>query len=65
MLDELPKELEGAFLLQTLAEVGDLEAKLDELVAAWKAGRTAAVERLVMADFDAYPELYQRLAVQR
>lgn len=65
LFDDLPREMQGDFLLRTLKEARNLGAALDELVAAWKAGRVAAVERLVLAEFKPYPGLYERLVVQR
>ena len=65
LFDDLPHEMQGEFLLQTLKEAADLAQTLDTLVRAWKAGRTAEVERLVLAEFRPYPGLHERLVVRR
>ena len=65
LFDDLPREMQGDFLLRALEEAGNLADSLDGLVAAWKAGRVAKVKRLVLAEFRPYPGLYDRLVVQR
>ncbi|HKJ71249.1 MAG TPA: TraB/GumN family protein [Gammaproteobacteria bacterium] len=65
LFDELPADLQGAFLLRTLREARDVEATLEPLVSAWKAGRTDTVQRLVLDELRPFPELYERLIVHR
>jgi len=65
LFDQLPREMQGEFLLRTLKETAGLEAELDALVAAWKGGDVAAVRRLVLDQFKPHPGLYERLVVRR
>lgn len=65
LFDELPRTMQGKFLLRTLEQASDLEAQLDPLVGAWKAGRVGRVKRLVLAEFEPFPGLYERLVAQR
>lgn len=65
LLDNLPPELQGAFLLKALQELDDLGTRLDELVRAWKVGRADEVKRLAVAEVADYPQLYERLMVRR
>jgi len=65
LFDELPGKVQGDFLVQTLEEVAETEAKMTAIVQAWKAGDAAGVRRLVQEEFRGYPELRDRLLDQR
>jgi hypothetical protein len=65
LFDALPREMQGDFLIRTLQEAAGLEDSLAKLVTAWKAGDVATVRDLVLAEFEPYPDLYERLVVQR
>ena len=61
----LPMELQVAQLRKTLEE-GDTELKeVREIAAAWRAGDTAAIERLLLKGMKDSPAFYQSLVVDR
>ena len=61
----LPMELQVAQLRKTLEE-GDTELKeVREIAAAWRAGDTAAIERLLLKGMKESPAFYQSLVVDR
>ena len=49
----------------TLEESTQLDAQVDELVAAWQAGDTDALARMLSNEFDDFPELYRPLTEDR
>lgn len=63
--DDLPMPLQGDMLLEALAEIGDLEADMDETVAAWRRGDTRFLADELLEELSAYPELYETLVVRR
>ena len=65
-LANLPLEAQLEMLRQTLKEIASAPQLLDEMAAAWSAGDTAGLERMVDADMkDEGPELYRALIVRR
>jgi uncharacterized protein len=53
------------FLLMTLEETGSADARLDELLTAWRTGDTATLARVLSEEFDEFPELYRPLTEDR
>ena len=53
------------FLLLALEETGESDAELEELLAAWRAGDTAALARILSEAFAEFPELYRPLTEDR
>jgi uncharacterized protein YbaP (TraB family) len=65
MLDGLPAHLQKEILMQSIDEAGDIEAKIEPMVAAWRKGDERELERTVEDDFDDYPELADALLYDR
>jgi len=53
------------FLLMTLEETESADARLDELLTAWRTGDTATLARVLSEEFDEFPELYRPLTEDR
>lgn len=53
------------FLLMTLEETGSADARLDELLTAWRTGDTATLARVLSEEFEEFPELYRPLTEDR
>lgn len=65
MLDDLPANLQKEILMQAIDEASDIEAKVDPMIAAWRAGDERGLEHSVGDDFDDYPELADALIYDR
>ncbi len=63
--DELPLELQSDLLFEALSELRDLEAGMNETVAAWRRGDTDYLADVLLEELRAYPELYDSLVVER
>ncbi len=64
-LDALPYEMQGRFLELTVEDMGDVERQTNELLAAWRAGDSERLARLLITEFDEFPELYRILVTDR
>lgn len=64
-LDGLPGTLQEASLKAMLADVDAQAQNFEALAAAWRAGDTAALERLLMEAFVEAPEIAERLLYER
>ncbi len=65
LLDALSAEAQSLLLLQTLTDAGDIAATMDGLIRAWRHGDVAYLEANMLADMQAYPELYEAIVVGR
>jgi len=65
VLAGLSLEEQKRFLLMTLEEIGQAEAQIEELLAAWRSGDTAALASALSEEFEAFPELYRPLTEDR
>lgn len=65
MLDGLSAELQTEILMQSIDEASDIDAKIEPMVAAWRAGDERGLERIAGDDFDDYPELADVLIFDR
>jgi uncharacterized protein YbaP (TraB family) len=63
--DNLPMPQQDRMLAETLKEMDTTKGAVEELGRAWKAGDAPAIERVVLRDLKAEPEMYQRLLVDR
>ncbi|MEQ1870182.1 MAG: TraB/GumN family protein [Vicinamibacterales bacterium] len=63
--DELPKDVQERMLVETAKEIGSTEQSFSKMTAAWKSGDASAVERQVLDDLKAEPEMYARLLLER
>ncbi len=64
LFDRLSPEMQELFLLQSLDDLQDIEAQVQDMVKAWMEGNLQALEPLVNG-MQEYPELYQALVVDR
>jgi uncharacterized protein YbaP (TraB family) len=64
-LDGLSESAQRTFLLETLDESALMEAKIDDIVAAWRTGDLARMEQEFLDSVAAQPELYRRVVVER
>jgi uncharacterized protein YbaP (TraB family) len=65
ILAGLPMALQKRFLMMTLEDTEQLDAELRDMLAAWKAGDTEKLARVLGDEFDDFPELYRPLAEDR
>jgi uncharacterized protein len=65
LFDGMSMEQQDRFLAETLKGVATETASVSKLVASWKVGDAAAIERLVLADVKGDPFVYDRLLVGR
>lgn len=63
--DTLPLALQSDMLLESLAEVEDLEAGMSRTVDAWRRGDTAYLADELLEELRRYPGLYDRLVTDR
>lgn len=61
----LTAEEQRALLMHTLSQLDDIEKELGKILAAWKKGDTAGVEDTLNRSFKEYPEIYEKLILQR
>jgi len=64
-LDSLPADVQRDFLLQTIEDAAAIDADLDQIVAAWKAGDTLMLEGELLAGLEEFPALYENILVRR
>ncbi len=65
MLDGLSIEAQNDLLLQTLAEGGNIEAFMDDMIRAWRIGDVDYLESNMLDDMARYPELFNAIVVNR
>ena len=53
------------FLLMALEETEQTDARLDQLLNAWRSGDTVTLARVLSEEFDEFPELYRPLTEER
>lgn len=63
--DEMSTELQDHLLAETLRELDTQRESMSKLIASWRSGDAAAVERIVLKDLQQEMQLYQRLLVER
>ena len=65
LFDELPERVQNQLLLQTLEEASMMDKQLDTLIAAWREGDSAELERELGRSFKDYPDVFRRLVSDR
>ncbi len=65
MLAGLPLPEQKRFLLMTLGETDRLDEEIEDLLAAWRSGDADALEDMLAAAFEEFPELYRPLTEDR
>lgn len=61
----MSSKMQETFLLQTLKEIDTIGKEFAEIVDAWKAGDTKALEATLLESFTEFPEAYQQLVLER
>jgi len=64
LFDNLSPSIQELFLLQSLEDLKNIEARIKEMIDAWTQGNVKDLER-VLEGMREYPELYQALVVSR
>jgi uncharacterized protein YbaP (TraB family) len=65
LFDGLSDATQSKLLLQTLAEASVMDDQLNTLISAWRRGDSAALNRELTRSFEAYPDAYRVLVVER
>jgi len=65
VFDGLPEKTQSRLLLQTLDETADMEERLDVMTSTWRSGDMNTMARELEKSFSEYPDLYDRLVVDR
>ena len=63
--DDMAPETQELMLLQTLKDLKVLESEFNQIVDSWAAGDIKAMESVLLESFGEYPEVYNRLIVER
>jgi hypothetical protein len=63
--DRMPEPVQEHLLRTTLDELDSSSDRLTAVVAAWRRGDSAGIERTLLAEFAAYPDAYRALIVDR
>ena len=62
---ELDKAEQDAFLKRTLTDLGMVDTLFPKMLALWKAGRLAELDRIIEESFAGHPALYEKFLVRR
>jgi uncharacterized protein len=63
--DEMSMDMQDRLLSETLKELESTKASFTRMANAWRAGDAAEIERLVLRDLKAEPQMYERLLLER
>ena len=61
----IDKGLDDDQIIQSIAELEDLDAKLSTMIQAWRTGDEKGLQEVMLKEFTNYPNLYQALLVDR
>jgi uncharacterized protein len=65
LLDQLPKTEQELMLRETVRELELLDKNIDEIVQSWVKGDVELLAKLLLAGMKEYPEVYQKIIVER
>lgn len=65
LLDQLSKREQEMMLRETVAELESLDKNIHQIVQAWLGGDSAMLEKLMLAGMREYPELHNKVVVER
>ena len=65
LLDQLSPSEQDSLLRQTLKELDLLDKSLEQVVQSWNSGDADALERLLLAGMKDYPDIYEKIVVDR
>jgi uncharacterized protein YbaP (TraB family) len=63
--DEMSMDLQDRLLAETLKELETTKTSFTRIADAWKSGDVPTIERLVLKDLKAEPQMYDRLLIER
>jgi len=63
--DEMSMDLQDRLLAETLKELETTKTSFTRMADAWKGGDVPTIERLVLKDLKAEPQMYDRLLIER
>jgi uncharacterized protein len=64
-MDRMPMAVQEQMLRSTLRGLGSTTAALGSIVAAWKRGDAAGLQKMLLSEFEGLPGAYQSLVVER
>ncbi len=65
LLDQLSSAEQDSMLRQTLTEMDLLDKSLEQIVQSWNSGDVDALERLLLSGMKEYPDLYEKIVIDR
>ena len=65
LLDSLPADAQRDLLMQTLEDAGEMQDLMEDLIAAWRNGDIAYLERTLLDDIGDSPDLYATIVANR
>ena len=65
IFESMSAQQQDQLLAETLKDIETEQANLNKMIAAWRIGDAAAVEKIVLTDIQKESDLYQRLLVNR
>jgi uncharacterized protein YbaP (TraB family) len=65
LLANLPQQQQREFLMYSVDDADRADQEIEELITAWRNGDTHALEQILAAGFEKYPDLYRPLTVER
>jgi uncharacterized protein YbaP (TraB family) len=65
LFDELSKEDQEKLVLQTLRDFDAFDKEMNKLVTAWSSGDFKRLENLLLKSFREFPQVYDKLIIQR
>jgi len=65
LLDQLSKRDQELMLREIVGELELLDKNIDQIVQAWLKGDSASIESLLLAGMNEYPDLHQKMIVER
>ena len=65
LLDQFSLAEQDSMLRQTLNELDMLDKALEQIVQSWNSGNGRALEQLLLASMKNYPEIYEKIVVDR
>jgi hypothetical protein len=65
LFDGMAERTQEAMLLQTLKDIHSIEGAIDTIIKAWSSGDMKTLDNVLLRSLKEYPEVYQRLILDR
>jgi uncharacterized protein YbaP (TraB family) len=65
LMGDMPAGMQEAMLLQTMADIDDVQKEFNVIIEAWKSGNAEALDTVLLKSFQDFPDVYQRLITDR